>query len=94
MSDVLNPVDLENQIVDIKNRVHKGVKILSEKLEAFLDAETDYPREGLIAGQVVEHVRDPAGREIVSFDLQYPWGVETIDGVTRFDVLSSSLVEW
>lgn len=42
MSDVLNPVDLENQILDIKNRCHNGVKIFSEKLEAFLDAETEY----------------------------------------------------
>lgn len=42
MSDVLNPVDLENQILDIKNRVHAGVKIFSEKLQAFLDAETEF----------------------------------------------------
>lgn len=43
MSDgVLNPVDLEQQIVDVKNRVHNGVKIFSDKLEAFLAAETEY----------------------------------------------------
>lgn len=43
MSDgVLNPVDLEQQIVDIKNRVHNGVKIFSEKHAAFLKAETEY----------------------------------------------------
>lgn len=42
MNDVLNPVDLEQQILDIKNRCHNGVKIFSEKLGAFLDAETEY----------------------------------------------------
>lgn len=43
MSDgVLNPVDLENQILDIKNRCHNGVKIFSDKLQVFLDAETEY----------------------------------------------------
>ncbi len=42
MSDVLNPVDLENRIMDIKDRVHNGVKIYSDKLQAFLDSETEY----------------------------------------------------
>lgn len=43
MSDtVLNPVDLENQILDIKNRCHTGVGIFTEKHKAFLEAETDY----------------------------------------------------
>jgi hypothetical protein len=38
----LNPVDLENQILDIKNRCHKGVQIFTEKHRAFLEAETAY----------------------------------------------------
>lgn len=43
MSDgILNAVDLEQQILDVKDTCHKGVKIFSEKFEAFLDAETEY----------------------------------------------------
>ena len=43
MSDVpLNPVDLENQILDIKNRCHRGVEIFTVKHAAFLEAETNY----------------------------------------------------
>jgi hypothetical protein len=42
VSDVLNPVDLENQILNIKNRCHQGVEIFSEKHSAFLDAETTF----------------------------------------------------
>jgi hypothetical protein len=42
MNDVLNPVDLENQIISVKNTCHRGVDIFKEKYTAFLDAETEY----------------------------------------------------
>ena len=38
----LNPVDLENQIIAVKNTCHKGVQIFTDKHAAFLDAETAY----------------------------------------------------
>jgi hypothetical protein len=37
----LNPVDLENQILNIKNACHRGVDIFSEKHTAFLAAELE-----------------------------------------------------
>lgn len=40
--DVLNPVDLEQQILQVKNHIHRGVEIFSEKLTAFLDAEAEF----------------------------------------------------
>lgn len=42
MSDVLNPVDLENQIQAVKNYIHRGVEVFTEKHAAFLAAETEY----------------------------------------------------
>lgn len=42
MSDVLNPVDLEKQIIDIKNRCHQGVKLFTEKHGVMLEAETEW----------------------------------------------------
>lgn len=41
-SEVLNPVDLERQILDIKNRCHNGVQIFTQKHGVFLEAETEY----------------------------------------------------
>lgn len=41
-NEPLNPVDLENRILEVKNHVHRGITIFSEKLEAFLNAETEY----------------------------------------------------
>lgn len=49
MSDVLNPVDLENQILDIKNRCHNGVKIFSQKHGAMLEAETEWEHARSVA---------------------------------------------
>lgn len=40
--DVLNPVDLEQRILQVKNHVHRGVDIFTEKLDAYLKAETEY----------------------------------------------------
>ena len=42
MSEILNPVDLERMILDIKSRCHDGVTIFSQKLGVFLEAETEY----------------------------------------------------
>jgi hypothetical protein len=59
-----------------------------------LDGETIYPRPGAIACQVVGRSSDGAGREIVVIDMERPWGVESIDGVARFEVVPDALVEW
>jgi len=59
-----------------------------------LDAHTVYPRPGVIAGEVVRRGPGAAGREVVQIDTGSPWGVESVDGVTRFEILPESLVEW
>ena len=40
MNDVLNPVDLEKQIIEVKNICHRGVTLYTEKHKAYLAAET------------------------------------------------------
>jgi hypothetical protein len=58
-----------------------------------LDADTTYPQRGVVAGEIVQRNLDAAGREVVRFDTAKPWNVESVDGVTEFDVLPESLVE-
>jgi hypothetical protein len=58
-----------------------------------LDANSAYPQPGVIAAQVVNRSRDATGREIIRIDTERPWGVESVDGVTQFEVLPESLVE-
>jgi hypothetical protein len=44
VSDALNPVELEQQILDMKNRCYTGAKILKEKNAEFLDSKTAYEK--------------------------------------------------
>ena len=59
-----------------------------------LDAQTAYPQTGVIACEILSSSRDATGREMVLVDTERPWGVESIDGSTRFEVFAASLVEW
>ena len=36
---------------------------------------------------------DATGRETIRVDTERPWHVESVDGVTQFDVLAETLVE-
>lgn len=42
MSDVLNPVQIEQSIRDVANRMADGVKICSDRYAAFLEADHAY----------------------------------------------------
>lgn len=42
MSDVLNPVDVENAIAAVNNRIAKGVRVCSDALAAFLKADHEH----------------------------------------------------
>jgi len=58
-----------------------------------LDANTSYPRGGVIAAEIVGRSVDSTGHEIIRVDTERPWHVESVDGVTQFEVLAESLVE-
>ena len=53
----------------------------------------DYPQPGVIACQIANFGHDETGREVVEIDTRAPWGVEAIDGTTRFHVFRDQLVE-
>jgi hypothetical protein len=43
--------------------------------------------------KVIGRVRDAAGSEVVQIDAKRPWGVDSVEGATRFEVFGESLVE-
>lgn len=53
MSDVLNPVQIEQSIRDVANRMAKGVKVCSDTYAAFLQA--DHAHEVAVARAYMEH---------------------------------------
>jgi putative N-acetylmannosamine-6-phosphate epimerase len=52
-----------------------------------LDAHSVYPQRGMTACKIVQRFPD-AGREVIRINT-----VESVEGVTQFDVLPESLVE-
>src|SRR4029077_3785066 len=59
---------------------------------ASLDAQATYPQPGIIACEIVRRSRDTAQPELVRISTQRPWYVESVDGLTEFDVLPEELV--
>ncbi len=59
-----------------------------------LDAAMSYPRPGVIACEIVAQRPDAEGRTLVLIDTERPWGVQSTEGLTRFEVLPSSLIEF
>ncbi len=58
-----------------------------------LDAESVYPQPGLIACQFISQFCDDMGRRVVTINTREPWGVESSDGTTQFEVLPDHLTE-
>jgi hypothetical protein len=56
-----------------------------------LDADSGYPRPGTIACENVDQWKDDKARVIVRIDTDKPWGCESIEGVTIFDVLPEQI---
>lgn len=42
MSEVLNPVDIEQAIRGLANRISNGVRVVSDRYRDFLDADREY----------------------------------------------------
>lgn len=58
-----------------------------------LDANSSYPRPGIIACELVERRVGPDSREVVVIDTETPWGVQATTGATRFIVYPEQLRE-
>jgi hypothetical protein len=56
-----------------------------------LDASSTYPRPGIIACEITVRWKDESGRDLFKISTEKPWGCESIDGATSFDVLPDQL---
>jgi hypothetical protein len=57
-----------------------------------LDANSSYPKKGVVACTIIER-STLGGREVVTVDTDSIWGVESVDGETKFKVLPENIVE-
>jgi hypothetical protein len=93
VGDDPQPGIVECELLDIHGRRWHFIEKTAVVSANALDANTVYPQPGVIAGEIVKRSRDAAGREVIRIDTERPWSVESIEGVTQFDVLAEGLVE-
>jgi hypothetical protein len=87
------PGIVECELADRFGRVWRFIEkepVVSTRL---LGSESRYPQRGAIACQVSKRGHDELGREIAEIDTGAVWGVEAVDGTTRFHVFADQLVE-
>jgi hypothetical protein len=88
ISDDPQPGIVECQFQDAYSRRWSFVeKTLVVSLEQ-LDADSVYPRRGVTACKILQRFTDTTGREVIRVNT-----VESVEGVTQFDVLPELLVE-
>ena len=73
-----------------EHTVQDKVPIVTEK---YLDADSDYPQDGVIACEIISKWKDKDERTIFSVTTEKPWAVDTIDGLTEFDILEEQLTD-
>jgi hypothetical protein len=93
ISDEPQPGIVECHLEDAYGRRWSIVEKTAIVSAGQLDAQTAYPQMGVIAGEVVGRSLDAAGREVIRIDIERPWHVESVEGMTQFEVLPESLVE-
>jgi hypothetical protein len=73
-----------------KHVVQEKIPVITERCS---DANSNYPQGGVIACEIVKESRDLNGNKIVTIDTSRPWGVDSIEGLSQFDVLEEQLIE-
>ena len=79
-----------NDVRDKEHNVQVKVPIVTEK---YLDANSDYPQGGLIACEIIKQWIDDDKRSILTISTEKSWAVDTIDGLTEFDILEEQLTK-
>lgn len=87
------PGFIECKFNDAWNKEHivqDKVPIVTEK---DLDANSEYPLDGVIACEMIKQWVDKDERKIFTVTTKKPWAVDTIDGLTEFDILEELLTD-
>ena len=63
--------------------------IFSEDMD--IGEDSKYPQPGILPCEVADEKIVPQGRKVVVINTEKPWGVESIDGNTIFEVLPEQI---
>lgn len=88
-----NPGFVECRLTDRFGKEWVFVEKLPVVSSDNLDSKSSYPQPAWIACEIVSHGRDDVNREIVEVDTELPWGVWSVDDVSRFHLFRDQLAE-
>ncbi len=89
MSTTISPGFVECAFVDADGRRHLFVEKVPVLTTEALQADSAYPRPGIIACEVEAEWADENGQRRVRINTERPWGVESSDGLASFVVVRS-----
>ena len=92
VDDDPQPGIVEFKIVDRFGREWLFVDKVVSVTEANLSSDSVYPQRGLIACTIISRGHDESNYAIAEIDTGKPWGIESQEGITRFQVFADQLV--
>lgn len=83
---------LECALTDAAGRAHFFIEKVPVVTEEDLDESSAYPRSATLACEVLDRRTLADGSERVTIDTARPWGIASIEGVSRFVVAAELVV--
>jgi len=90
--DASQPGFVECRLVDASGHEHLFTEKVPVVTLEYLDANSSYPRQGVVACCVLEKKRVD-NREVLRVNIEEPWGVESTTGKVEFDIFPEQLFE-
>jgi hypothetical protein len=90
-ADESQPGWVECELSDATGRCHAFLEKIPVVTSEELWCDSPYPREGVIACEVVSTWTDEEGRALAKIDTSRPWAIESREGATQFVVRSEVL---
>ena len=87
------PAVVECTLVDAGGVAHRFVEKAPIVTGADLDAGSAYPQPGVIACAVLGVRQAASGQSVMEVDTEQPWHVESVEGLTRFEVDDAQIVD-
>ena len=82
---------VESQFLDAQGKRHT----FRDKVPGFtaihLGPDSEYPQPGQVCCRVLSQTQDALGRTLVHISTAYPYDIESIEGLSEFNVLPTQL---
>lgn len=91
IADDAFPVFVECKLIDAHGREHTFVEKAPVVSAQDISARSTLPVSGHIACEIEHELKDATGRALLRVDTARPYGIESIAGNTRFELLAEQV---